>query len=93
MADKKNWYAGTNALIDEIKKRTTIDTFRLTRVFHIYSWVDSLMKLCRDLEKCDNHVTKNLIEDKMKEIVYELRHYTVFDDRFKEMFDDGRSSG
>lgn len=91
MADKKDWYVGANALSKEIKDATCmVDTFRLTRVFHIYSWVDSLMKLCRDLKKCENSVTKHIIEDKMKEITYELRHYKVFDDRFEEMFDEGR---
>lgn len=91
MAEKKDWYVGTNGLFNEIKNATCmVDTFRLTRVFHIYSQVDSLMKLCRDLKKCENSVTKHIIEDKMKEIAYELKHYKVFDDRFEEMFDEGR---
>lgn len=91
MADKKDWYKSANSLHNEIKNATcTVDTFRLTRVFHIYSWVDSLMRLCRDLKKCENSVTKSIIEKEMKEIVYELRHYKVFDDRFEEMFDEGR---
>lgn len=92
MAEKKDWYVGANAIHNEIKDTTAaVDTFRLTRVFHIYSWVDSLMKLCRDLKKCNNSITKSLIEGRMKEIAHELRHYKVFDDRFETMFDDGKS--
>ena len=91
MADKKDWYIGANQLHDEIKRTTSaVDTFRLTRVFHIYSKVDSLMQMCRDLKKCESSVTKQIVEDKMKEITYELRHYKIFDDRFEEMFDEGR---
>lgn len=91
MAEKKDWYVGASSLHDEIKRTTcAVDTFRLTRVFHIYSRVNSLMQMCRDLKKCENSVTKHIIEDKMKEVAYELRHYKIFDDRFEEMFDEGR---
>lgn len=91
MSEKKDWYIGTNSLVNEIKNTTCmVDTFRLTRVFHIYSHVDSLMKLCRDLKKCENSITRSIIEEKMKEITYELKHYKIFDDRFEELFDEGR---
>ena len=91
MTDKKDWYIGANALHDEIKKTTcAVDTFGLTRVFHIYSKADALMKLCRDLKKCENLVTKQIIEKEMKEIAHELKNYKIFDDRFEDMFDKGR---
>lgn len=91
MTDKKDWYGnGVNSLINEIKNTTSIDTYKLTRVLHIYSSVDSFMKLCRDYKKCDNQITKRLIEKEMKEIKDELQHYKIFDDRFEEMFDEGR---
>ena len=90
MADKKDWYEYANALHNEVKNTNTVDTFRLTRVFHIYYWVDSFMRLCKDYKKCENSITKNLIEKQMREIAYELRHYKIFDDRFEEMFDEGR---
>ena len=90
MAEKKDWYAGANELLYKIKNTTSIDTFRLTRVCHIYAWVDSLIELCDDYKKCQNSITKNLIEKRMKEIVSELRHYKIFDDRFEEVFDEGR---
>ena len=91
MAEKKDWYIGANSLHDEIKKATcAVDTFRLTRVFHIYSKVNSLMQMCRDLKKCENQVTKRIIEAEMKEVAYELKHYKIFDDRFDDMFDEGR---
>lgn len=91
MTDKKDWYGhGANGLHNEIKNTTSIDTFRLTRVFYIYSWMDSFMKLCRDYKKCDNQVTKNIIRKEMQEIADELRHYKIFDDRFEELLDEGR---
>ena len=91
MADRKDWYGnGVNSLTNEIKNTTSIDTYKMTRVLYIYSIVDSFMKLCRDIKKCDNQITKRLIETEMKEIKDELRHYKIFDDRFEEMFDEGR---
>ena len=91
MVEKKDWYGhGVRSLCSEIRNTASIDTFRLTRVLYIYSWMDLFMKLCSDYKKCDNQVTKNLIMEEMKELADELRHYKIFDDRFEEMFDEGR---
>lgn len=91
MAETKDWYGhGVNSLCNEIRNTTTVNTLYLSRVLHIYSWVDLLMKLLEDYKKCDNNVTKRLINEEMQAIAKELGHYKVFDDRFKEVFDDGR---
>lgn len=91
MADNKDWYGnGVNGLHNEIKDTVNVNTFGLTRVLYIYSWVDTFMKLCKDYKKCDNYITKRLIEKEMKEIADELQHYKIFDDRFEEMFDRGK---
>ena len=90
MAERKNWYVnGVNGLCDELKS-VSCNTLGLARVLYIYNLVDQLMKLCRDYKKCENYVTKGVIKKQMDEIISELHNYKVFDERFTDMFDDGK---
>ena len=90
MAERKDWYAnGVNGLSNELKS-ISCNTLGLARVLYIYSLGDQLMKLCRDHKKCDNYVTKGVIKKQMDEIISELHHYKVFDERFTDIFDNGK---
>lgn len=90
MSNKKEWYArDVEGLLKDLRDACCYTT-NLARVMYIYSWTNELMQLRQDLKKCENHTTKSIIKTRMDEIISELNHYKIFDDRFEEMFDDGR---
>lgn len=91
MPEKKDWYGnGVGRLSNELSDKAYINTYHINRCLYIYNLVNTLMQLFEDYQKCNSSVTKNLISERMKGITDELRHYKIFDDRFEEIFDEGR---
>ena len=89
MADKKIWFTSeVNSLLKDLERKC--NTLYLSRILLVYSEVKKLMDLCEDCKNCKSTGTKILIEKEMANIVDELHHYKVYDDRFKEVFDEGR---
>lgn len=88
MAERKEWY--TSDVEYFLKKLDhKCNTLYLARVLLVYSEVKKLMDLCEDCDKCESHRTRQLIETEMRNIVGELNHYKIYDDRFNEPFDKG----
>lgn len=86
---KKDWYEGdVKSILRDFSNK--IDTYNINRPIYIYCIVDKIIKLNEDYKNCENYLTKKLIEEEMKKISYELKNYSVYDDRFKEICDDGK---
>ena len=89
MNNKKEWYSrNVEGLLKDLSDACHY-TIGLARVMYIYSWTNELMQLRQDLKKCESYITKQIIQDRMQEIISELKHYKIFDDRFEELFDEG----
>ena len=88
MVVQKNWYTNeVNSLLKKLEHKCS--TLYLSRALFVYVMVKKLMDLCEDLGNCKSYEAKNLIEKEMKSIVDELWHYEIYDDRFKDPFDQG----
>lgn len=81
--EKKEWFTHeVNSLIRSMEN--VIDASSKYKVFYVYCIVDKLVQLNEDRKEAKNLITKNLIEEEMKKLSYELSHYKVCDERFED---------
>lgn len=87
MAEKKQWYTSdVEYLLKKLNNKC--NTLYLARVLHVHLEVKKLMDLCEDYNNCKSR-TQQLIEKEMRNIVDELNHYKIYDDRFNDPHDKG----
>lgn len=88
MAEKKQWHTSdVDFLLQKLDRKC--HTLYLARVLLIYSEVRKLMDLCEDYSNCKSSRTQQLIKEEMSNIVRELKHYKIYDDRFNDPLDKG----